>query len=60
MTLDQAQGLTLDVETAISAAVEVGVSVARAIRESAVLADADKNALIGRIKAAQAAVPEWD
>ncbi|MDA8326197.1 MAG: hypothetical protein M0033_08250 [Nitrospiraceae bacterium] len=59
MTLEQAQNLTAVAEAAIAAAVEVGMEISKAISESRELTRADKDTLVARIKAAQAATPEW-
>ena len=60
MTFEQASSLTGTAEIAMSAAIQIGVQIAQAINESKELAQADKDALVGRIKAAQAAVPVWE
>ncbi len=44
----------------IEAAETVFNAASKAINDSNALSDADRQALIGRIKTAQAAVPEWD
>ena len=59
MTVEQANNLAGTAEIAMSAAIQVGLEIARAINESQSLTQADKDALIARIKAAQASVPEW-
>ncbi len=60
MTFEQANNLTGVAEIAMSAAVQVGVEIARAVNESRELSQADKDALVARIKAAQASVPVWE
>jgi hypothetical protein len=60
MTFEQANALTGTAEMAMSAAIQIGVQIAQAINESKELAQADKDTLVARIKAAQAAVPVWE
>lgn len=59
MTFEQANNLTGLAEIAMSAAIQVGVQIAQAINESQALSRADRDALVARIKAAQASVPIW-
>ncbi len=60
MTSEQAGSLTEVAETAMAAAIQVGVEIAKAINESQTLSRADKDTLVSRIKAAQSSVPEWE
>ncbi len=60
MTFEQADSLAGTAEIAISAAIQVGVQIAQAINGSEELSQADRDALVARIKAAQASVPVWE